>query len=76
MMRRENGRVIGGWRPVMAQRFSTRVNSATTRATPPADTLGAERHADADDGPHQESQGEPSDIHEQPFQDIGVPSQI
>jgi len=72
MMRRESRRVIGGWRATVTPEVGhvrQRDDEGELRRQPP---LQASWRPDADEGPHQESQIEAADVHEQTLQDVRV----
>ena len=77
MMWREHGRVIGGWRSVVAPaalhaRPQHHHDGHDGRQAP----LQAPWRADADERPHQEAQVESADVHDEPFQDVRVAAQM
>ena len=74
MMWREHGRVIGGWRSVVAPAalHARPQHNHDGRQAP----LQAPWRADADERPHQEAQVESADVHDEPFQDVRVAAQM
>src|SRR5215212_5935330 len=77
MMWRESSPVSGGWRPVVTATVDDmrpqRAHESDERRQP---ALHATWRADADEGPHQESQVEATDVHEEPFQDVRVAAKM
>src|SRR5215204_5894800 len=77
MMRREFSRVISGGclvvTPEIDHLCSQRHNEGDECHQP---SLQAARRADADERPHQESEIEATDVHEQTLQDVRVPPQM
>src|SRR5215210_7536967 len=73
MMRGEVSHVCGGETPGVDDRRPQGHDEGDERRQL---SLQTTRCADADEGPHQESEIEAADVYEEPFQDVRVPTQM